>query len=231
MCDQPIQISGKKRTYLLLTLLVLLIAGLLFLTQNYLTIENSRRLASVLGKGAGVSLPVIAVAIIATQIMGMALSLPSKAVVTILAGALLGPIWGVIVTFIGVLTGTSVLFFVARKLLRKKAIHKAGRLAAKLDDRLTRRPMLSMAGMRLMITLPYGPITIAAALTGIRYRDFLAGSLIGDFPVVVMYCLAGARLALLTDASQALSASTVIILIVAGAALILGSVFSKKQER
>ncbi len=86
-----------------------------------------------------------------------------------------------------------------------------------------------MAGLRLLITLPYGPVTLAASLTQIRYRDFLIGSFMGDLPVVVLYSFAGQHLATLTRTSEAVSPWTVVILAAAGITVLFCAFAGKKK--
>jgi uncharacterized membrane protein YdjX (TVP38/TMEM64 family) len=142
---------------------------------------------------------------------------------TLLAGALLGPLLGTLCTLSGVLLGTSVLFFGARRLFRERFDKRLGIRAKRIQQKLASHPVRAVAGLRLVITLPYGLITLAAALSPIRYRDFILGSLIGDIPVVVLYTLAGERLAQLSSVSEALSPQTMALLIIVGLTLVIGS--------
>jgi len=153
----------------------------------------------------------------------MALSLPAKAALNLLTGALLGPLAAGAVTLLGALAGTSVLFAVARHLLRSRAAAELGEQVARLQSRIERHPVLAIAGLRLMVTFPYAPITLAAALTRMRYRDFLMGSALGDLPVILLYSLAGARLATLRSLSDVLSPGTLLLLTLASLGLLAGA--------
>lgn len=164
------------------------------------------------------------------NVLGMALSLPSKAVFTLLAGALLGPLIGGVVTILGVLSGTTILFFATRHLLREAISRRLGRRALFIDQRVFARPIRSIVGLRLFIALPFGPITMAAALSSMRYRDFLVGTLIGDIPVTFAYAIAAERLFALTMVSEALSPSTAAILLIVGL-FILTSSFVGRRHR
>ena len=162
--------------------------------------------------------------------IGMAFSMPTKALLTIMAGALLGPVVGFFTTFTGVLIGTTGLFFATRNVFRHSARKRFGHRAQKLEERLNRRPILAIAGLRLLVNLPYGPITIAAALTDLRYRNFLLGSFIGDIPIVLLYSLAGERLATLNNASEAISPLAIVILAATGILLIVGALGERKKK-
>ena len=71
--------------------------------------------------------------------------------------------------------------------------------------------------------LPYGPITIACALVGIRFRQFAIGSLLGDLPVAALYAFAGSRLMLLASTDEAISPVTIAALVAAGVAALVAA--------
>jgi uncharacterized membrane protein YdjX (TVP38/TMEM64 family) len=158
--------------------------------------------------------------VVSLQALSMLLSLPTKAMVNIAAGALLGLWAGTGLTLLGVIAGTSGLFWAVRRYGRNGLPFKVPATVENLEERLARRPVLSTAALRMMVLLPYGPITIACALTPISYRHFAIGSIIGDLPVVFLYSIAGARLMTLSSATDAIPTSTIIILMSAGALLL-----------
>ena len=51
-----------------------------------------------------------------------------------------------------------------------------------------------MTAMRLSFVFPYDPLSYAAGLTKIKYRDFILGTLIGILPEMVTYSLIGGNL-------------------------------------
>lgn len=188
------------------------------------TLDDARRLAAAAATWAEDRFALVFVALVAVQALGMALSLPLKAVLTVLAGALVGGVGGSAATMLGVLLGTSALFVAVRRGLRGRFQAAMGERARRLERRLAQRPVRAVIGLRLIVTLPYGPITIASALTSVRYRDFLLGSLLGDLPVVVLYAFAGRELAGLRSLSDVLSPMTLAVLLTV-AALVLATAF------
>ncbi len=206
------------------------IGTLWFLAYHYLTLEDVKQLTNTLSRYSREHRSIVIAALLGSQMIGMAFSMPTKALLTIMAGALLGPGIGFFTTFTGVLIGTTGLFFATRNLFRHSARERFGHRAQKLEERLRRRPILAIAGMRLIVNLPYGPITIAAALTNLRYRNFLYGSFIGDIPVVQLYSLAGKHLTTLNSASEAISPLAVVILAATGILLIVGALGERKEK-
>ena len=165
----------------------------------------------------------------AVHFTGMLLSLPTKGIFTIVAGALLGIVTGSIITLTGVLSGTTILFYISRKVSQKNSSSPKFKIFEQFKKRVKNYPVLSVAGLRLILTIPYGPITVMSALSNIKYSRFLLGSIIGDLPVIILYTAAGMKLSSLTDTKDALSWQTVLILSSAGIAMFL-SVFLKKNK-
>jgi uncharacterized membrane protein YdjX (TVP38/TMEM64 family) len=213
----------RKRALLWLLLFLGAIAALWLAAGRFVTFEEVKAVGRS-AAGAARADPLLAAAILAlAHAVCMAFSLPSKAVLTLLAGALLGPLLGWAATEAGVLAGTTVLFFAARRLLRERVEARLGGFARTVHERVSRRPIRAVAGLRLIVTLPYGPVTMAAALSSMRYREFLAASVIGDAPITAIFVLAGERLASLASPSDALSPATLVVLI-GGGFLLLASV-------
>jgi len=190
--------------------------------------EDVRRWAAAAGDLAARE-PVLApVALVGLHAVTMALSLPLKAALTVLSGALLGAVAGGLVTVVGVLAGTTALFFAVRRVLRARFQATLSDRVRAVELRIGQRPVRAVAALRLAVTLPYGPITIAAALSTVRYRDFLLGSLVGDLPVIALYAVAGGELVRLRSLSDVLSPGTLAVLLVAAAVFLATVLFGRR---
>ena len=167
---------------------------------------------------------------VALQAVGMILSLPTKGILTVFGGALFGTWLGSAVSLLSVLAGTSLLFLAVRHVFGK---HLQGRIhphIQRLLSRISRRPGLFIAGLRMIITLPYGPITIAAALTRMRFRDFLIGSFLGDIPIIVLYSAAGSRISQLTGIEDVIAWPTAFLLVGVGAIVAISALLAGRQR-
>lgn len=200
----------------------LLVGRWLTLAQVRSLVEQARGLAAarpgLLAAGLG-----------GATCVAMVLGLPLKALLTLAAGALLGPVVGSAVIMVGAPTGTTALFYLARTALRGPVQRRLGPRVRRVQERIAERPIRTVAGLRLSTALPYGPVTLGAALSPIRYRDFLLGSLLGDLPVVVLTAAAGERLAALSDPGQALSPATVVVFL-AAAAFLVGTALLRRRQ-
>lgn len=220
----------SHRYYVLLAILAaILLTSWLLVGQN-LNLEQIQNIARETREQATTRPFLVFSALAVAQMLGMMFSMPTKGLLTILGGALLGTILGAASTFCGVFIGTSVLFFVSRYLLREKVLRLLVGKLGDIEQRMSERPIRTMIGLRLFIVLPYGPCTIGAALSSMRYRDFLLGSAIGDFPVVVLYTIAGERLFALTSSSEALDPSAVATLIALGCLFLAWALFSRGKR-
>ncbi|MCK9463280.1 MAG: VTT domain-containing protein [Proteobacteria bacterium] len=222
--------AQRNRLWILLAAALLAIA-VAWVACGRFDLDDVKRAARALDATAAAHPLLAFLGVTAAQAAGMAVSLPTKALLALLAGALLGPFAGAAATEVGVLAGTTALFFGCRRALGPDTLSRFGRLASGLQDRLRSRPVLAVAGLRLVVTIPYGPITIACAAAGMDYRRFLLGSLLGDLPVAALYAFAGSRLMSLASADEAISPATVVVLVVAGVAMFAAAVVVPARKR
>jgi uncharacterized membrane protein YdjX (TVP38/TMEM64 family) len=194
---------------------------------SQVSMEDAQKVAASAKQWSQSHLVLATLAVVVVQLLSGLTAVPTKGVATLVAGALVGPLLAATATVSGIAMGTTILFFVTRRLLRDYVQQRLGPRLAWVQERLSRRPIWSMIALRLMITLPYGPITMAAALSRVRYRDFVAGSLVGDLPVVILYSVAGSRLEVLVSSSDVVDPWTASLLI-AAALVMLASVFLGK---
>lgn len=90
----------------------------------------------------------------------------------------LGPLWGGLATFSAALVSCAATFFLVRAFGADALRELPGPLARHLFARLDAHPVRSVALLRLVFqTVP--PLNYALALSGLRFRDYLLGTLIG----------------------------------------------------
>ncbi len=153
-----------------------------------------------------------------------AMSVPFKVIASLAAGALMGWAVGGAVTLAGVLCGTTILFAVVRWTgLAVPARFRASGLSSRIIAAFRTSPIRGVAALRMVITLPYPAITIAAATAGLPLAGFIVGSLLGDAPVAYLYAFAGQRLMAMATPGEAISSGWALLLLLA-AVVLLGSV-------
>lgn len=112
-------------------------------------------------------------------------------ILSILAGNIFGPYKAFLLSMIGCFGSGTIAFFLARflggafvqRILKGKAMT--------LDSNIEKHGFKIMILMRLAVVFPYDPLSYAAGLTKMKYRDFILGTLIGIFPEMVTYSLMG----------------------------------------
>jgi len=225
--------SSVQKPFYRWVVVAAVVLGLILLwlgVKHYLTLEQVKQISRATAALAQSHPELVFAGLALMHLIGMAFSLPTKAVLTVLSGALLGAVWGAGATLLGTLAGTTILFVAARHFLRQWVKARLGPKAEEIHQRLVGHPIRTVIGLRLMITLPYGPITLASAVSDMTYPSFLVGSLIGDLPVIVLYAMAGERLFSLAATSDALSPTTIVILLGAGMVFFIGALWGRKGE-
>lgn len=118
---------------------------------------------------------------------------PSPAsVLTILAGALFGLWWGVLLAWAGALLGAMGGFLVGRRLGRPsvdRLLH--GRLK-QADRVLADHGLAAVLAVRLLPLFPFTPLNYASGLLGVRARDYVVGTAVGIVPGALAYAAVGA---------------------------------------
>lgn len=114
------------------------------------------------------------------------------AVFTLAAGALFGVAEGMVVTEIGATVGAVIAFWLARVLGRNFVARVSGASVARLDERFAHRGFVAVLAVRLVPVLPFAAVNYVSGLTSIRFRDYLAGTVVGILPAVGVYVVIGA---------------------------------------
>ena len=121
------------------------------------------------------------------------LALVPGSVLALAAGALFGPVWGTVLVLTGAVIGSTLAFLLARSAGRATVagwLESHPRLAT-IDDAVGRSGFLVVLLLRLSPAVPFTLINYALGLSGVRLRDFLAGS-VGMVPGAALYIYYGA---------------------------------------
>jgi uncharacterized membrane protein YdjX (TVP38/TMEM64 family) len=122
-----------------------------------------------------------------------ALLLVPRAVLTVGAGFLFGPLWGLLWALLAINLGAHLAFLSGRHLARAAVERRArghGRLQA-LDDAVSGGGWRIVALTRLSPVFPYSFLNYAYGLTRVGWSDFAIGSLVGMFPGTLLLVILG----------------------------------------
>jgi uncharacterized membrane protein YdjX (TVP38/TMEM64 family) len=148
---------------------------------------------------------------------------PGVFFLTILAGYLFGPWVGGVATSAAATAGALIVYWVgstaARDWLRRK-LEARGGLLARICERIDRDTFMYVLAARLVVSVPFHLINVAAGLMRAPLKPYAAATFIGILPAHTIYCWIGANLAEIGDESDLRSVMARFALPLAGVAFL-----------
>ena len=132
-------------------------------------------------------------------------SLPAASLLTILAGAIFGLGWGVLLVSFASAIGALLAMLAARFVLRDWVQDRFGAHLRGINEGMAREGGFYLFTLRLIPAVPYFLINLAMGLTPIRPWTFYWVSQVAMFPATVLYVNAGTQLARLESLRDVLS--------------------------
>lgn len=149
-------------------------------------------------------------------------------VLSIAAGTFYGPLYGTILSVIGVFLAGTTGFYLARFLGKDFVDKMLKGKVAKIEGDIEKRGFEIILFMRLSVIFPLDVLSYAAGLSKIKYKDFILGTVLGTFPEMVAYSYLG------TNIHHPFSKQTVIaiiiVLLLAIIPVIIKRIKNKKKE-
>jgi len=122
------------------------------------------------------------------------LSLPGATIMTLIAGAVFGLLWGLVIVSFASTLGATLAFLVSRFLLRDWVQQRFGNKLQPINDGIARDGGFYLFALRLVPAFPFFVINLVMGLTAIRTWTFYWVSQIGMFAGTVVYVYAGTQL-------------------------------------
>jgi pyruvate/2-oxoglutarate dehydrogenase complex dihydrolipoamide dehydrogenase (E3) component/uncharacterized membrane protein YdjX (TVP38/TMEM64 family) len=123
-----------------------------------------------------------------------AVSLPGAAILTLVAGAIFGLLWGTVIVSFASSIGATLAFLSARYLLRDWVQARYGERLKALNEGVAREGAFYLFALRLVPAFPFFLINLAMGLTPIKTRTFYWVSQLGMLPGTIVYVYAGTQL-------------------------------------
>lgn len=136
-----------------------------------------------------------AVGFFAIYVAVTGLSLPGAAIMTLVAGAIFGLLWGTIIVSFASSIGATLAFLVARFLLRDGVQSRFGDSLRKVNEGVEKDGAFYLFALRLVPAFPFFVINLVMGLTPIRTTLFYVVSQVGMLPGTLVYVNAGTQLA------------------------------------
>jgi len=122
------------------------------------------------------------------------LSLPGAALMTLIAGALFGLLWGTVIVSFASSLGATLAFLASRFVLRDWVQRKFGEKLKPINDGVAREGAFYLFALRLVPAFPFFVINLVMALTPIRTWTFYWVSQVGMLAGTLVFVYAGTKL-------------------------------------
>jgi uncharacterized membrane protein YdjX (TVP38/TMEM64 family) len=139
------------------------------------------------------------VAFFGAFVASAALSVPGIPLLSLAAGAVLGPWWGLVVASFASAMGATLAFLASRALLRDWVGRRFGARMSALDDGVRRHGAWYLLTLRLVPVFPASVINLGLGVTALRPWTFYWVSQLGMLVAIALYVNAGTRLAQLNS--------------------------------
>ena len=115
--------------------------------------------------------------------------------ITFANASLFGAFWGGALSWVSAMAGAALCFFIARVLGREAVEKLTGKTVLRsMDAFFDRYGHQTVLICRLLPFVPFDPISYAAGLTSIRFRQFMFATGIGQLPATIVYSWVGSQL-------------------------------------
>ncbi len=123
---------------------------------------------------------------------------PGVFFLTVTAGYLFGPWVGGVATAVAATLGAAIIYYVARtalgESLRKRAEANQGGLLRRICNGVDRDTFSYVLAARLVVTVPFHLINLAAGVIAAPLRPYLGATFLGLLPAHLIYCWIGSGL-------------------------------------
>ena len=123
------------------------------------------------------------------------LSLPGAAVLTLVAGAVFGLLWGTVIVSFASTAGATLAFLLARYIARDAVRRRFDSALGRIDEGVRKDGPFYLFTLRLVPVFPFFIINLAMGLTSMRVAIFALVSQVGMLPGTVVFVNAGTQLA------------------------------------
>jgi phospholipase D1/2 len=134
------------------------------------------------------SSPVAAIVMLACFIVGGLVVFPVNLLIAA-SVVVFGPVAGAVIALLGSVASAALLHQIGRSFPEHVWTRIAGRHAERLRERVASHGLLAVALVRLLPVAPYSVVSVAAGVADIPRVPYLAGTVLGMTPGIVLYAL------------------------------------------
>ena len=184
----------KSKLVLLVVIAAMVVAFFALDLRRYFSLEYFQSQRAVI-EGWLAAHPVgTALAFFGVYVAVTGLSLPGAAIMTLVAGALFGLLWGTVIVSFASSIGATLAFLASRFLLRDWVQAKFGDKLKPINEGVAREGAFYLFALRLVPAFPFFVINLVMGLTPIRTLTFYWVSQVGMLAGTIVYVYAGTQL-------------------------------------
>lgn len=195
----------KVRLIALLALAVLVASFFAFDLDRYLALEHFQTQQAALVAFHHAHPFASALGFFALYVALAGLSLPGAALMSVVAGAIFGLVWGSVIVSFASSIGAALAFLASRLLFREAIQSRFRDKLRAINAGIQREGAFYLFALRLVPVFPFFVINLAMGLTPMRTWTFYWVSQVGMFPATIVYVNAGTQLVRLESLSGILS--------------------------
>lgn len=196
---------NKKKLVVLVLIVGAIAAFFIFDLQRFFTLEAVKAQQAGLSEAFAQHPWRTALAFFAVYVAVTALSLPGAALMTLLAGAIFGFWWGLLIVSFASSIGATLAFLAARFVLRDWVKRRLGGRLDAIDRGIEREGAFYLFTLRLVPAFPFWVVNLLMGLTSLPTRTFYWVSQVGMLLGTMVYVNVGTQLAQLESLSGILS--------------------------
>lgn len=164
--------------------------------------------------------------VIITYVIGGIVVFPVLILIPLTA-LVFGPLLGCFYSLIGLFANASALYAIGHRMGYKTVQQLSGTRIHHLSQQLSRHSFLTMATLRFLPVAPFTVISLIAGASHIRYRKFIAGTLLGIFPSLAILTLVGNQIEKTIDAP---GSQNLIVIIIGSSILLLAALWLRRLK-
>ncbi len=200
---------NTKKLLLLLLVITLLISFFALDLGQYFTLEYFKAQQAAIAEYQSANPWIVVGGFFALYVISTALSFPGAAILTLIAGALFGVLWGTVIVSFASTIGATLAFLVARYLLRDAIQQRFADKLKAINQGIEKDGNFYLFTLRLIPAFPFFMINLVMALTPIKTWHFFWVSQIGMLAGTAVYVNAGTQLAQVDSLQGILSPSLI----------------------
>ena len=185
---------NKGKLAVLVVIVALVAAFFIFDLKQYVSIEYFQAKRAVIEAYFAANPVQTGLIFFAVYVAVTGLSLPGAAILTLVAGAIFGLLWGVLIVSFASTLGATLAFLASRYLLRDWVQAKFGDKLKPINEGVAREGAFYLFALRLVPAFPFFVINLVMGLTPIKTLTFYWVSQLGMFAGTIAYVYAGTQL-------------------------------------